>query len=104
MFHNVGVSVMDKTKDDQVPWTEDGIQWRQRVLFGGESRPMGAPAPGLSEASRAWAAMDKTSIAALVRGAVALNVNRDSSAATSTFAIDRGTTVALVFRDIHFGY
>ena len=36
MFHNVRVAVMDKTRGDQVPWTEDGIQRRQRVLFGGE--------------------------------------------------------------------
>jgi hypothetical protein len=36
MFHNVRVAVVDKTKGDRVPWTEDGIQRRQRVLFGGE--------------------------------------------------------------------
>jgi hypothetical protein len=35
MFHNVRVTVMDKTNGDQVRWTEDGIQRRQRVLFGG---------------------------------------------------------------------
>ncbi len=38
MFHNVRVAVMDKTNRDQVPWTEDGIQRRQRVLFGGEAK------------------------------------------------------------------
>ena len=38
MFHNVRVAVMDKTKGDQVPWTEDGIQRRQRVVFGGEAK------------------------------------------------------------------
>ena len=35
MFHNVRVAVMDNTKGDQVPWTEDGIQRRERVLFVG---------------------------------------------------------------------
>jgi Caspase domain len=34
MFHKVRVAVMDKTNGDQVPWTEDGIQRRERVLFG----------------------------------------------------------------------
>jgi hypothetical protein len=36
MFHNVRVAVMEKTEGDQVPWTEDGIQRRQRIVFGGE--------------------------------------------------------------------
>ncbi|MFZ4806322.1 MAG: SUMF1/EgtB/PvdO family nonheme iron enzyme [Hyphomicrobiaceae bacterium] len=35
MFHNVRVAVIDKTGGDQVPWTEDGIQRRERVMFGG---------------------------------------------------------------------
>ena len=61
MFHNVRVAVMDKTNGDQMPWTEDGIQRRQRVLFGGEIRPVGGPAPGISERSREWPAVDKTS-------------------------------------------
>jgi uncharacterized caspase-like protein len=30
MFHNVRVAVMDKTKGDQVPWTEDGTQGTRR--------------------------------------------------------------------------
>jgi len=38
MFHNVRVAVMDKTNGGQVPWTEDGIQRRQRVVFGGENK------------------------------------------------------------------
>ena len=38
MFHRVRVAVMDKTNGDQVPWTEDGIQRRERVLFGGDGR------------------------------------------------------------------
>jgi formylglycine-generating enzyme required for sulfatase activity len=61
MFHNVRVALVDKTKGDQVPWTKDGIQRRQRVLFGGEIRHVGGPAPGISERSREWAAVDKTS-------------------------------------------
>ena len=63
MFHRVRVAVMDKTNGDQVPWTEDGIQRRERVLFGGESEPR--PAPEISEASREWARVDKTSVVEL---------------------------------------
>ena len=40
MFHNVRVAVMDKTNGDQVPWTEDGIQRRQRVSFAREGKPV----------------------------------------------------------------
>src|SRR5215472_12675930 len=40
MFHNVRMAVMDNTKGDQVPWTEDGIQRRERMLFGGEAKPL----------------------------------------------------------------
>src|SRR5499426_3919229 len=43
MFHHVRVAVIDKTNGDQVPWTEDGIQRRQRVLFGRESTIVPAP-------------------------------------------------------------
>jgi uncharacterized caspase-like protein len=55
MFHNVRMAVMDRTNGDQVPWTEDGIQRRQRVLFGGEAKaaPLSQPAPmRLSEGGR----------------------------------------------------
>jgi uncharacterized caspase-like protein len=45
MFHHVRVAVMDRTKGDQVPWTEDGIQRRERVLFGGEVKPSGSAIP-----------------------------------------------------------
>jgi hypothetical protein len=69
MFHNVRVAVIDKTNGDQVPWTEDGIQRRQRVLFGGDSTPITptpAPSSPASEAKRAWAATkNTTNIAAL---------------------------------------
>jgi formylglycine-generating enzyme required for sulfatase activity len=33
MFHNIRVDVMEKTNRDQVPWTEDGIQRRNRPVF-----------------------------------------------------------------------
>jgi uncharacterized caspase-like protein len=33
MFHNIRVDVMDKTNGDQVPWTEDGIERRERPVF-----------------------------------------------------------------------
>jgi hypothetical protein len=45
MFHNVRVAVMDKTNGDQVPWTEDGIQRRQRVMFGGGGISAHSPQP-----------------------------------------------------------
>ena len=67
MFHRVRVAVIQKTGGDQVPWTEDGIQRPERVLFGGESKP--APIQpqqlAVSEAARDWANVDKTSVAAL---------------------------------------
>jgi uncharacterized caspase-like protein len=51
MFHHVRVAVMEKTGGDQVPWTEDGIQRRERVQFGGASNPAQF---GLSAAEREW--------------------------------------------------
>src|SRR5262245_54320595 len=65
MFHNVRVAVMDKTNGDQVPWTEDGIQRRDRVLFGGEGTPTNLRAPETVEAAREWSAVDKTSLVEL---------------------------------------
>jgi hypothetical protein len=63
MFHNVRVAVVDKTKGDQVPWTEDGIQRRQRVLFGGEAKAPPSSPLRLSEAAEAWdRAKDGTSV------------------------------------------
>jgi hypothetical protein len=47
MFHRARVAVMDKTNGDQVPWTEDGIQRRERVLFGGEGQSTITSAPGV---------------------------------------------------------
>jgi hypothetical protein len=65
----VRIAVVDKTKGDQVPWTEDGIQRRQRVLFGGEAKaPPSSQAGPMrpSEAAEAWSAVkDATSPAAL---------------------------------------
>ena len=62
MFHNVRVAVMDKTGGDQVPWTEDGIQRRDRVMFGGEIKPASASPvqPDKSELERAWAFIKET--------------------------------------------
>jgi Caspase domain len=60
MFHRVRVAVMDKTNGDQVPWTEDGIQRRERVLLGRSSGPApaaaapAAPSQQRSEAERQW--------------------------------------------------
>jgi uncharacterized caspase-like protein len=47
MFHNVRVAVDRSTRGDQVPWIEDGIRRRDRILFGG------APSRA-REAERAW--------------------------------------------------
>jgi hypothetical protein len=49
-----------------VPWTEDGIQRRQRVLFGGEDKATLSSPVRLSEAAEAWdRAKDGTSVTAL---------------------------------------
>ena len=49
-----------------MPWTEDGIQRRQRVLFGGEAKATPSPPMRLSEAAEAWdRAKDGTSVTAL---------------------------------------
>ena len=45
---------MDKTKGDPVPWTEDGIQRWERVLFGGEVK-----APPSSQVSPPALSADK---------------------------------------------
>src|SRR5262249_52842392 len=34
MFHNVRIAVIEKTRGEQVPWTEDGIERRDRIEFG----------------------------------------------------------------------
>ena len=66
MFHNVRVAVVDKTKGDQVPWTEDGIQRRQRVLFGGEAKGIPSSPMRLSEAAETWdRAKEGTNVAVL---------------------------------------
>jgi formylglycine-generating enzyme required for sulfatase activity len=70
MFHHVRVAVMEKTSGDQVPWTEDGLQRRERVLFGGEAKPSTAVVTPtltrLSEAAEVWSpTKDATSTAVL---------------------------------------
>ncbi|MEZ5842572.1 MAG: jacalin-like lectin [Hyphomicrobiaceae bacterium] len=42
MFHQVRVRVIDNTGNDQVPWTEDGIQRRNRFAFADAAQPGGA--------------------------------------------------------------
>jgi formylglycine-generating enzyme required for sulfatase activity len=65
MFHNVRIDVMDKTKSEQVPWTEDGIQRRERPVFARApdfNKPVNAP-PAVTtsnEAAQAWAAAKDT--------------------------------------------
>jgi hypothetical protein len=55
MFHRVRVAVIQKTGGDQVPWTEDGIQRPERMMFGGEIKSTSTPPqPAISEAERAW--------------------------------------------------
>jgi hypothetical protein len=51
MFHHVRVAVIEKTGGDQVLWTEDGIQRRERVQFGGASAQQ---QPQSGEADREW--------------------------------------------------
>ena len=36
MFHRVRVVVIESTGGDQVPWSDDGIHWKQRVMLGGQ--------------------------------------------------------------------
>jgi hypothetical protein len=69
MFHRVRVAVMDKTNGDQVPWTEDGIQRRERVQFGG--KPMSALSALPSDADRAWSAVKDTSSLAVLEAFIA---------------------------------
>jgi uncharacterized caspase-like protein len=64
MFHHVRVAVMEKTGGDQVPWTEDGIQRRDRVEFGGTGKA--ALQPQSSEAAQAWAAAKNTTSVAVL--------------------------------------
>jgi formylglycine-generating enzyme required for sulfatase activity len=79
MFHHVRVAVMEKTGGDQVPWTEDGIQRRERVLFGGEIKA--APAqPQVSEAERTWAWMKNTTDQAMLESFIKQFGNTPSGA------------------------
>jgi caspase domain-containing protein/sulfatase-modifying factor enzyme 1 len=58
MFHNVRIAVMDKTHGDQVPWTEDGIQRRERVQFGPSASPEELAWQVLEDASKRSASAD----------------------------------------------
>jgi hypothetical protein len=66
MFHNIRVDVMDKTNGDQVPWTEDGIERRERPVFAHTSPDQDRPTTTTDEAAQAWAAIKDTTNAALV--------------------------------------
>ena len=71
MFHKIRVNVIAKTNGDQVPWTEDGIQRRERPVFApvaaGANEPPPAPSAAIaSEAERAWAATQNTTSQAVL--------------------------------------
>ena len=66
MFHRVRVSVDRKTAGEQVPWIEDGIRRRDRVLFGGKIKH----APTAIEAERAWAQIKDATDTALLEAFV----------------------------------
>ena len=63
MFHKVRVAVDRKTNGDQVPWIEDGIRLRERILFGGKSRIVPP-----DEAKIAWSIAKDTTDIALLEG------------------------------------
>jgi len=71
MFHKIRVDVIAKTKGDQVPWTEDGIQRPERPVFA-RAPDVDKPAAALSvattssEAERAWAAAQNTTSRAVL--------------------------------------
>jgi hypothetical protein len=69
MFHRVRVAVMDRTRGDQVPWTEDGIQRRERVSFGGQAPQPSEirPPAALIEAAEAWDRAKDSTNGALLR-------------------------------------
>jgi formylglycine-generating enzyme required for sulfatase activity len=64
------VGVIDRTKGDQVPWFEDGIQRRKRPVFARAAdadRPAYAPsAVTSSEVAQAWAAIKDTTNSAVI--------------------------------------
>jgi formylglycine-generating enzyme required for sulfatase activity len=71
MFHNVRVGVIDRTKGDQVPWFEDGIQRRRRPVFSPTpeaSSPPSAPpvATTSSEAAQVWMATQNSTSQAVL--------------------------------------
>ena len=92
MFHNVRVAVMDKTKGDQVSWTEDGIQRRQRVLFGGEAKAPPSSQAGpmrLSEADKPARKNEAPTVSGMLRcesypERTACELNTSSSWAANT--------------------
>ncbi len=65
MFHNVRVAVSKATGGDQVPWTLDGIQRGQRLMFGGKQSS--APQAPMSAAARDWLVVKDTKNAVAFR-------------------------------------
>jgi TPR repeat protein len=67
MFHHVRVGVIDRTKGDQVPWFEDGIQRRSRPIFAAAPIPtLPAAASTTSEAAQAWTLAQSTTSQAVL--------------------------------------
>jgi formylglycine-generating enzyme required for sulfatase activity len=61
LFQNVKEVVLASTGGAQQPWESNGLG--RRIYLTGQPKP--APLPEVSEASREWARVDKTSVAAL---------------------------------------
>jgi hypothetical protein len=70
MFHNVRIAVMEKTRAQQVPWTEDGIQRRLRVEFG--NRIPREVTSREREARNAWNAIKTTTNSIVLEKFIAL--------------------------------
>jgi uncharacterized protein len=64
LFQNVKETVLASTGGAQQPWESNGLG--RRVYLTGQPKPVAAPTvPEVSEASREWARVDKTSIVEL---------------------------------------
>ena len=99
MFHNVRVAVMDKTNGDQVPWTEDGIQRRQRVVFGAEGRPPPQPIPTPIPVARPrdcaqCPEMIPVPLGSVTLGSPSLQQGRDADENERPFLLDRTISIS----------
>jgi hypothetical protein len=79
MFHNVRVAVMDKTNGDQVPWMEDGIQRRERPVFGGRGASTSTEVAPNKTAVLSWKTLTADNFPAKVK----VVVLQDGAALTS---------------------